>query len=113
MEILHEFSSKSIDWSGLDEFRSAAWQRQLHLFEVPFYYIEYGIAQLGAIGMWKQYKENKEAAVNNYITALSLGGTRTLPELYEAAGLRFDLSEAHIRHLMDFVEVELMKIIEH
>ena len=77
-----------IDFSGLEEYRSYAWQRQLHLFEVPFYYIEYGIAQLGAIGLWKHIQTNKEEALNNYINALALGGTRTLPELYKAAGLR-------------------------
>jgi oligoendopeptidase F len=81
------------------------------LFEVPFYYIEYGIAQLGAIGMWKQFKENKDAALDNYIRALSLGGTKTLPELYSAAGLKFDLSEGHIRHLMEFVNEELKTVL--
>lgn len=112
MEILNEFASTSIDWSGLDNYRKYSWQRQLHLFEVPFYYIEYGIAQLGAIGMWKQFKENKEAALDNYIAALSLGGTRTLPELYNTAGLRFDLSSEHIKKLMDFVQEELQKLLE-
>ncbi|MEO6645939.1 MAG: M3 family oligoendopeptidase [Chitinophagaceae bacterium] len=111
MEILTEFSSASIDWSGLDEFRRFSWQRQLHLFEVPFYYIEYGIAQLGAIGMWKQFKENKESALDNYTRALSLGGTRTLPELYEAAGLKLDLSASHIEILMLFVQKELENIL--
>jgi oligoendopeptidase F len=110
MEILIEYSSSAIDWNGLDEYRRFAWQRQLHLFEVPFYYIEYGIAQLGAIGMWKQFKENKEMALDNYTTALSLGGTRTLPELYESAGLKFDLSAEHIESLMLFVQKELEKI---
>jgi oligoendopeptidase F len=111
MEILHEFSSSAIDFSGLDEYRRYSWQRQLHLFEVPFYYIEYGIAQLGAIGMWKQFKEDKEAALDNYIRALSLGGTKTLPELYSAAGLKFDLSEGHIRQLMEFVNEELKTVL--
>ncbi|MEO6915186.1 MAG: M3 family oligoendopeptidase, partial [Chitinophagaceae bacterium] len=77
MAILNEFSTEAIDWSGLDGYRRYSWQRQLHLFEVPFYYIEYGIAQLGAIGMWKQFKENKEQALDNYVAALSLGGTKT------------------------------------
>jgi oligoendopeptidase F len=110
MEILAEFSSGAIDWSGLEYYRQIGWQRQLHLFEVPFYYIEYGIAQLGAIGGWKQYKENKENALNNYIAALSLGGTRTLPELYEAAHLKFDFSKDHIKQLMYFVSTEMEKI---
>ncbi|MBS1733196.1 MAG: M3 family oligoendopeptidase [Bacteroidetes bacterium] len=107
--ILNEFKDDVIDYSGLDLFRSYAWQRQLHLYEVPFYYIEYGIAQLGAIGMWMQYKENKEHALDNYCKALSLGGTKTLPELYKAAGLEFDFSPGKIKVLMDFVNAEMEK----
>jgi oligoendopeptidase F len=106
MEILNEFSTSAIDYSGLEEFRRYGWQRQLHLFEVPFYYIEYGIAQLGALGLWKQFKENKDVALDNYINALSLGGTRTLPELYKAAGLEFNFSAEKIKGLMDFVNKE-------
>jgi oligoendopeptidase F len=109
MEILDEFSSESVDWSGLEHFREFGWQRQLHLFEVPFYYIEYGIAQLGAIGLYMQYKNNKEKALSNYIQALSLGGTRTLPELYDAAGLKFNFSKEHIKQLMSFVSAEMEK----
>jgi len=107
MDILEEFSTNSIDITGLEEFRKIGWQRQLHLFEVPFYYIEYGIAQLGAIGMWMQYKKNPEQALNNYINALSLGGTKTLPDLYAAAGLKFDFSPAYIKTLMEFVNEEM------
>ena len=105
--ILNDFSTSSIDFSGLESFRSYSWQKQLHLFEVPFYYIEYGIAQLGSIGMWKQYREDPEQALNNYMYALSLGGTKTLPELYEAAGIKFDFSPATISELMLFVKKEL------
>lgn len=108
--ILNEFSTKSIDFTGLDMYRAISWQRQLHLFEVPFYYIEYGIAQLGAIGLWMQYQVNSEKAIVNYINALSLGGTKTLPALYEAAGLKFDLSPNHIKTLMEFVAVEMEKL---
>ena len=107
MIIAEEFSSPVIDVSGLEEYRRYGWQRQLHLFEVPFYYIEYGIAQLGAIGLWQQYKQNPENAINNYMTALQLGGTKTLPELFKAAGLQFDLSPGHIKKLMEFVKTEL------
>jgi oligoendopeptidase F len=107
MKILQDFSTESIDYTGLENFRGIGWQRQLHLFEVPFYYIEYGIAQLGAIGLWKQYKENPAKALDNYMQALQLGGTKTLPELYAAAGLAFDLSPAHIKTLMDFVKAEM------
>lgn len=111
MRILEEFSTSSIDFSGLEEYRKIGWQRQLHLFEVPFYYIEYGIAQLGAIGMWKQFKGDREQAIKNYISALSLGGTRTLPALYEAAGLEFNLSPDYIRSLMEFVNDEYLKVV--
>ena len=107
LRILNEFSTSSIDFSGLEQFRSQSWQRQLHLFEVPFYYIEYGIAQLGAIGMWKQYRENKEKAIENYIKGLSLGGTKTLPELYKASGISFDFTPEKISELMLFVKKEL------
>ncbi len=111
MEILQSFSSSVTDWSGLEGYRHYSWQRQLHLFEVPFYYIEYGIAQLGAIGLWMQYKQNKTAALENYVNALSLGGTKTLPDLYKAAGLKFNFSGDYIKVLMDFVRGEMQKIL--
>jgi oligoendopeptidase F len=109
-EILKEFQDSVIDYSGLENYRSNAWQRQLHLFEVPFYYIEYGIAQLGAIGMWMQYKQNPQQALDNYCSALSLGGTKTLPQLFETAGLKFDFSPDKIKVLMEFVKGEMDKI---
>ena len=107
LSILEEFKDDVIDYSGLEPYRENAWQRQLHLFEVPFYYIEYGIAQLGAIGMWMQFKKDKKAAIENYCNALSLGGTKTLPELYQSAGLNFDFSPEKIKSLMDFVKKEM------
>ncbi|MCE2849160.1 MAG: M3 family oligoendopeptidase [Chitinophagaceae bacterium] len=110
LRILKEFSTSAIDYSGLEGFRSYNWQRQLHLFEVPFYYIEYGIAQLGAIGMWKQYRDNPEKALKNYMKGLSLGGTKTLPALYAAAGIDFDFSPEKISELMIFVKNELEKL---
>jgi oligoendopeptidase F len=109
-EIIEEFSIKAIDVSGLQHYRNISWQRQLHLFEVPFYYIEYGIAQLGAIGLWMQYINNPKQAIENYINALSLGGTKTLPELYATAGLKFDFSPTHIKTLMEFVNNEMKKL---
>jgi len=111
VEILSEFTPSNIDIGGLEAYRKIGWQRQLHLFEVPFYYIEYGIAQLGAIGLWMQYKKEPRQALQNYINALSLGGTKTLPELYKAAGLKFDFSPAHIKTLMEFVNEELEKVV--
>ena len=107
MKIMNEFSTSAIDYSGLEAYRAIGWQRQLHLFEVPFYYIEYGIAQLGAIGLWMQYKQDPDKALQHYINALSLGGTKTLPELYKAAGLEFNLTPDYIKKLMDFVKKEM------
>ena len=108
--IMDEFSPGNVDWSGYENYRASNWQRQLHLFEVPFYYIEYGIAQLGAIAMWKQYKENPQQALDNYMKALGLGYTRTLRELYTAAGIRFDFSPAYVKELAGFVQKEIDKI---
>ncbi|TAN20975.1 MAG: M3 family oligoendopeptidase [Chitinophagaceae bacterium] len=106
-KIQDEFSTKVVDWTGFEDYRSCSWQRQLHLFEVPFYYIEYGIAQLGAIAMWKQFREDKEKALDNYMKALSLGYTVQLKELYAAAGIRFDFSPDYIKTLVDFVQEEI------
>ena len=113
MEILNEFSSSVIDWEGLEGYRTYAWQRQLHLFEVPLYYIEYGIAQLGAIGLWMQFRKDKSAALDNYMMSLQLGGTKTLPELYKAAGLVFNFSPDYIKQLMEFVKSEMDKLNVH
>ena len=110
-KIQDEFSTKVVDWAGFEDYKSCSWQRQLHLFEVPFYYIEYGIAQLGAIAMWKQFRENKEKALDNYMTALSLGYTVPLKELYAAAGIRFDFSPGYVKSLVAFVQSEMEKLV--
>jgi oligoendopeptidase F len=109
MEILNEFSTGLTDWSEFEEYRRNFWQKQLHLYEVPFYYIEYGIAQLGAIAMWRQYRQNKEQAMDNYMKALSLGYTKTLKELYATAGIKFDFSPAYVKELGDFVKERLVE----
>jgi oligoendopeptidase F len=106
-KIYKEFISPVLDFSGLEEYQKYFWQKQLHLYEVPFYYIEYGIAQLGAIGLWKQYKQNKDKAISNYIKALQPGGTQTLPKLFHLAGLSFDFSPGTISDLMLFVKAEM------
>lgn len=107
MDILKEFSTGVTDWSGFEEYRTYFWQKQLHLYEVPFYYIEYGIAQLGAIAMWRQYRHNKEQALNNYMQSLSLGYTKTLKELYDTAGIKFDFSPAYVAELGSFMKDRL------
>ncbi len=98
-----------VDWSGLEAEQEAMWHRQLHPFEVPFYYVEYGIAQLGALQMWLKYRENPEVAIASYKEGLTLGASRTLPQLFEAAGLEFDFSAEMVGNLMKVVEEELDK----
>lgn len=109
-KISSEYESSIVDWYGFEQHHRNLWQKQIHLYQFPLYYIEYGIAQLGAIGIWKNYKKNPQKTIEEYKTALSLGYTKTLPELYEAAGVPFDFSEGHIKDLMDFVKEELSKL---
>jgi len=97
-----------VDWSGLGRERANFWQKQGHLFGVPFYYIEYGIAQLGALGIWlKSVEESEDAALDAYKRAMALGGSRPLPELFEAAGLPFDFGAGTVGRLVDRVQTEL------
>lgn len=99
-----------LDWSGFEDWRNVGWQRQLHLFSYPFYYIEYGIAQLGALQMWLQYKESPEMALSNYAKSMRLGGSRPLPNLFEAGGMSFDLGRSTVQGLIDAVRDELAKL---
>ncbi len=107
LRVHQRFAGAEVDWNGCEAARAMLWQKQLHLFEVPFYYIEYAIAQLGALGVWRNYKRDPARALADYKAALALGYTRTLPEIYAAAGIRFDLSPAYVRELIDFVNAEL------
>lgn len=109
-EIHSAFSNNVVDWSGLEAYKSNIWQKQLHLFEVPFYYIEYGMAQLGAIAVWKNFKENPQQGLKQYIDALKLGYTKSIGEIYKTAGIKFDFSQQNIKTLMDFVKSELDKL---
>ena len=87
-----------------------SWQRQGHLFGVPFYYIEYGIAQLGALGLWLGYRQDPAAAIERYKRALALGGSRPLPALFEAAGLSLDFGPETMKRLMDMIKGELEEL---
>jgi len=107
LAIYGRFSGAVVDRSLYPDFESLAWHRQLHVFEVPFYYIEYGIAQLAAIGIWRNYKTDPKKALMDYENALSLGYLKTLPDLYQIAGIRFDFSEDYVRELADSVKKEL------
>ena len=95
---------RGIDWSGLERERVSRWYRQLHIFELPFYYIEYGIAQLAALQLWRASLRDPVAAVRRYRAALALGGTRDLPTLYAAAGVTLVFDEATMGELVSLVE---------
>jgi len=99
-----------VDWRGHEQARSHLWHRQLHIFIHPFYYIEYGIAQLGALQVWANSKRDKAGALRDYKTALALGGSRPLPELFAAAGCKFQFDAATIRPLMELARTELEKL---
>jgi oligoendopeptidase F len=109
-QIFDRFGASFVDWTGLEDAKQNLWQKQLHIFEVPFYYIEYGMAQLGAIAVWKNYKENPEKGLQQYLDALKLGYTKTITEIYETAGIKFDFSAAYVKELAAFVKGEMEKI---
>lgn len=109
-DIQKKFSA-GIDWSGLEDFRKIRWMQQLHIFEVPFYYIEYGMAQLGALAIYKNYRENKAKALEQYQNFLSLGYSKPVRDLYKTAGIEFDFSESYLKELVDFVKAELELLI--
>lgn len=110
IQIYEPFGAGFADWSGHQEAERNLWQKQLHIFEVPFYYIEYGMAQLGAIAVWKNYKENPEKGLQQYLDALKLGYTKTIKEIYETAGIKFDFSAAYVKELAEFVKAEMDKL---
>jgi oligoendopeptidase F len=111
-EIFERFGANFVDWQQHGDANANLWQKQLHIFEVPFYYIEYGMAQLGAIAVWKNYKQNPEKGLEQYLNALKLGYTKTITEIYETAGIQFDFSAAYVKELAAFVKSEIDKIAE-
>jgi oligoendopeptidase F len=110
VQIYETFGAGFADWSGLEDAQANLWQKQLHIFEVPFYYIEYGMAQLGAIAVWKNYKEDPEKGLEQYLDALKLGYTKTIKEIYETAGIKFDFSAEYVKELAEFVKGEMDKL---
>jgi oligoendopeptidase F len=98
------------DWSGFEAARGALWHRQLHIFEIPFYYVEYGIAQLGALQLWQASRRDLAVTLDNYFDGLSLGGSRPLPELFAASGLKFDFTDKTIAPLMRNVKDALLEL---
>jgi len=105
-----DFGTGLTDWSGYEDQIATSWQRQLHLFEVPFYYIEYGIAQLGALGVWMNSLTDFDKGLTAYQEALKLGYTKSIPEIYETAAVPFDFSSERLKSLADFIQIELKKL---
>jgi len=101
---------RGVDWSGLERERVARWYRQLHIFEHPFYYIEYGIAQMGALQIWRASLDDQTAAVARYKAALALGGTRPLPEIYRAAGAELVFDAEPMAELVALVEARIEEL---
>ncbi|MEI7978372.1 MAG: M3 family oligoendopeptidase [Bacteroidota bacterium] len=109
VQLSKEFGTGMVDWTGFEHIQAYTWQKQLHLYEVPFYYIEYGMAQLGALAVWKNYIADKPTALAQYKAALSLGYTKTIGEIYKTAGIEFNFTAPYIKQLMAFVKDELEK----
>ena len=109
LQLSKDFGTGMIDWTGYENIQAYTWQKQLHLYEVPFYYIEYGMAQLGALAVWRNYLHNKTKAIAEYKAALSLGYTKTIGDIYKTAGIEFNFTESYIKELMAFVKEELEK----
>ena len=104
--LLNRFGAR-VNWSGYEDVRTSSWHRQLHVFLYPFYYIEYGIAQLGALQVWQNARTDRPGAIAAYRRGLSVGGARPLPELFAAAGIKFDFSEPTLRSLIEDIRAEL------
>ena len=106
-KIYRKYASHEVCYKGVEEAFVFAWQRQTHIFEEPFYYIEYAIAQLGALELWKRYREKGQEALNDFFKALSSGGRLSVPEVYKQAGLHFSFSEEHVAMLAKFLDEQL------
>ncbi len=109
LELMDRFGGE-VDWTGYETARAHLWHRQLHIFLHPFYYVEYGIAQLGALRVWANSRRDKVKALNDYKTSLALGGSRPLPELFASAGCPFRFDAATIKPLIQLVQEELKKL---
>ena len=108
LQLMDRFGGE-VDYTGFEEVRAHSWHRQLHIFLYPFYYVEYGIAQLGALQVWANSKANRAKALADYKKSLTLGGSRPLPELFAAAGCKLEFSAATIKPLIQLASAELKK----
>ena len=109
LELRRRFGPRT-DWSGFEELKETSWQSQLHLFQVPFYYIEYGIAQLGALQLWQHHRKDAADGLARYAQAMRLGNTKPLPELFAAAGLDLGFDEEHVASLISELSEAMAEI---
>lgn len=109
LSLRDRFGSK-MDWKDNEDFRELSWQQQGHLFGVPFYYIEYGIAQLGALQLWQTHRKSPEKALKDYENAMKLGNTKILPELFAAAELKLGFDEKHVDSLINEVKAAMAEV---
>jgi oligoendopeptidase F len=109
-ELQQRFTPKNMDWTGYEDFFRTRYQSIMHFYQVPFYYIEYAFAQLGALAIWKNFKQNPQKTVEDYKRALSLGYTKSIPEFYETAGAKFDFSKPYISSLVSFLKEEIQEL---
>lgn len=107
VSIMSQFGSSVVDWQGQEDALNNLWQKQLHLYEVPFYYIEYGMAQLGAIAMWRNFKQTGSSALDAYDKALKLGYTKSINEIYQTAGIEFCFTSGYVKELAGFIKSQL------
>jgi oligoendopeptidase F len=110
LELGERFGTGLMDWEGYEDARDYSWHKQLHLFEVPFYYIEYGFSQLGALGVWKNALEDEKTAVAKYKAGLSLGYTKDIKSIYQEAGVKFDFSGENINDIAGMIVSQLDQI---
>ena len=108
---LREKFGSDMNWNGNEEFRELSWQQQGHLYGVPFYYVEYGIAQLGALQLWQTHRKDPEKALIDYSNAMELGNTKTLPDLFAAAELKLGFDEKHLNSLIQEVKIAMSEMI--
>ena len=110
INIYNHYNPGVVDWEGYESQRAILWQKQLHIYEVPFYYIEYGIAQLGALALYKNAKVDAAHALQQYVDALRLGYTVSIPEIYRTAGIQFNFSKEYVAGIASFVQDELEQL---
>jgi oligoendopeptidase F len=101
---------RGVDWTGFEAERMSGWHRKLHIFQVPFYYVEYGMAQVGALQVWRNALRDQKAAVATYRAALRLGGTRSLPGLFQAAGAEFRFDRPMLTDLVGLIEETISQL---